>query len=47
VIGGLVVGTGLSIYATVVTASRMSARAAAELKGGAAAPPHVDDEDDD
>ena len=47
VVGGLVIGTGLSIYAVVVTASRMSARAASELNGSAPALPAVDDEDDD
>ncbi len=45
VIGGLVIGAGLSIYATVQTASRISARAEAKL--GAAAPPPAKDEYDD
>jgi len=46
-VGGLVIGTGLSIYAVVLTASRMSARAVSDLNGSAPAPHGVDDEDDD
>ena len=44
VIGGLLIGAGLSIYATVRTASRISARAAANPAPGA---PGADDEDDE
>jgi ATP synthase protein I len=48
VVGGLVIGAGLSIFATVQTASRISAKAAAKSGGGAAASSPVgDDEDDD
>ena len=49
VIGGLVLGAAASIYATVQTASRISARAAAELaardQAGGAKAPVADDED--
>ena len=44
VIGGLLIGSGLSVYATVQTASRISARAAAKL--GPIAPVPDDEEDD-
>jgi ATP synthase protein I len=46
VLGGLLIGAGLSVYATVRTASAMSARAA---KAGPSepAPPASDDEDDE
>jgi ATP synthase protein I len=44
VIGGLLIGAGLSVYATVQTASRISARAAAKLGPIASVP---DDEEDD
>jgi ATP synthase protein I len=43
-IGGLLIGVGLSVYATVQTASRISARAAAKSGPVASVP---DDEDDD
>ena len=43
-IGGLLIGAGLSVYATVRTASRISARAAANSGPIASVP---DDEDDD
>jgi ATP synthase protein I len=43
-VGGLLIGAGLSLYATVQTASRISARAAAKSGPIASAP---DDEDDD
>ena len=44
-IGGLLIGTGLSIYAVVLTASRMSAKAATTTQPAASAS-KVDDEDD-
>jgi ATP synthase protein I len=44
-IGGLLIGTGLSIYAVVLTASRMSANAAKTLKPAASAPKTDDDDD--
>jgi len=47
VVGGLVIGAGLSVFATVQTASRISARAAAKLGPGASAPAAVSDDDDD
>jgi ATP synthase protein I len=47
VVGGLVIGAGLSIFATVQTASRISARAAAKSGHGATAPAPTGDEDDD
>ncbi|HEY5071711.1 MAG TPA: AtpZ/AtpI family protein [Caulobacteraceae bacterium] len=43
IVGGLIVGAGLSIYATVQTASRISARAAKPLSG--AGVPHDSGED--
>lgn len=43
VIGGLLIGAGLSIYATVRTASRISARAEARLAPGV---PSAEEEDD-
>ena len=43
VIGGLLIGSGLSIYATVRTAAAMSAKAAKTM---APAPPAADDEDE-
>ena len=46
VVGGLLIGTGLSIYAVVLTASRMSAKAATNVEPVASAS-KVDDEDDD
>jgi ATP synthase protein I len=46
VVGGLLIGAGLSIYATVLTASRISARAS-KLNPVASAPAKVDDDDDD
>jgi ATP synthase protein I len=45
-IGGLLIGTGLSVYATVQTASRISAKAEAKL-GAAASPPAKDEYDDE
>ena len=45
-IGGLLIGTGLSIYAVVLTASRMSANAAKTMQPAASAS-KVDDDDDD
>jgi ATP synthase protein I len=47
VVGGLVIGAGLSVFATVQTASRISARAAAKTGQGVSTPAPVDDEDDD
>jgi len=47
VVGGLVIGAGLSIFATVQTASRISAKAAAKSGGGAVASAPASDEDDD
>jgi len=47
VVGGLVIGAGLSIFATVQTASRISAKAAAKSGGGVVTPAPVGDEDDD
>ncbi len=50
VIGGLLIGAGLSIYATVQTASRISAKAergAAVKSGPAASFPAKDEYDDD
>jgi ATP synthase protein I len=47
VVGGLLVGAGLSIYATVLTASRISAQAATKQDEGASAPRTLDDESDD
>ncbi len=44
VIGGLLIGAGLSVFTTVQTASRISAREAA--KSGPVAPVRDDDEDD-
>jgi ATP synthase protein I len=44
-IGGLLIGTGASIYSTVRAASRMSDAAAA--KSGPAKPAPIDDDDDD
>jgi len=44
VVGGLLIGAGLSIYSTVRTASAMSARAA---KGAPAPGPTADDEEDE
>jgi ATP synthase protein I len=46
-VGGLVIGAGLSVFATVQTASRISAKAAAKLGHGAVASAPVSDEDDD
>jgi ATP synthase protein I len=45
-IGGLLIGAGLSVYATVQTASRISAKAEAKL-GAAASPPAKDEYDDE
>ncbi|MBA3812674.1 MAG: AtpZ/AtpI family protein [Caulobacteraceae bacterium] len=45
VVGGLLIGAGLSIYATVRTASRISARAAANWAPGV--PGAGDDDEDD
>ena len=47
VVGGLVIGAGLSIFATVQTASRISAKAAAKSGQGALAAAPMGDEDDD
>ena len=49
VIGGLLIGAGLSIYATVQTASRISARAEKNLAPAASLPAkdEYDDEDDE
>jgi ATP synthase protein I len=47
VVGGLVIGAGLSIFATVQTASRISAKAAAKSGRGAAASAPARDEGDD
>lgn len=44
VVGGLLIGAGLSVYATVRTASRISARAEARF---APTVPGADDEDDE
>ena len=44
VIGGLIIGSGLTIYATVRTASQMSARAA--KSGASASAADLGDEDD-
>jgi ATP synthase protein I len=46
VVGGLVIGAGLSIFATVQTALRISAKAAAKLGRGGVASAPVSDEDD-
>ena len=46
VIGGLVIGSGLSIWAVVRTALTISARAAARAPAAAPAPPLADEEDD-
>ena len=46
-VGGLVIGAGRSVFATVQTASRISAKAAAKSGQGAPAPAPVGDEDDD
>jgi ATP synthase protein I len=46
-VGGLVIGSGLSVFATVQTASRISAKAAAKLGRGEMASASVSDEDDD
>ena len=47
VLGGLVIGAGLSIYATVQTASRISAKAARDSAASGGAPPPAADEDED
>ena len=47
VIGGLLIGAGLSIYATVQTASRISKRAAARLEPVASVPARDEYDDED